>query len=176
MPQVQVRLVEDSQSPRPASLRTAPAPLWHPRPGRVHAMAKRGQEALQVEHAGGTWPAPWSAVLGPVQAVGHQLDRRRIHQMNHPLESGRRTSPPPSAEPDRIARCSSMPLEQALCHGRRYPLPGWACERVLLRLAVRDPRGQNGPGVQPQGINRHRESRLCVNWAKSSAGRELHGR
>ena len=150
MGEVQIRLVKDDNLPGLHARAHFPRPQVVMFPGGVHQGELR-QERLQIQpHMTlGRRLAP--TMFGPVQTPGDQLDGRRIHEVNHPLE------PEGEARPGTGAKVRGQRLQvrqhfpEQLFGQAGIPLPVGMGKPVLARR--RGPaNGRERPGVQPQGV------------------------
>src|SRR6266498_2275191 len=95
--QIQIGFVENHDLPGQQARAQLPSLLGVAVTRRVHD-SKSWQKTLQVQPqmTFGRRLAP--SMLGPVHAVGHQLNGGRIHEVDHPLETKGKSGPPPAAE------------------------------------------------------------------------------
>src|ERR1017187_6408807 len=148
--QVQIGFVENHDLPGQQARAHLPSFLGVTVARRVHD-GKPRQKTLQVEPqmTFGRRLAP--PMLGPVHAVGHQLNGGRIHQMDHPLETEGKPGPPPATK----ARTETLQVLQGL------PKQFLSHEGVALAIGIgkgvafgrgRSTNGREGAGVQGQRV------------------------
>lgn len=112
---------------------------------------KVGQQTLQVQSHVGFGRSLASAVLGPVQATGHQLQDRRIHDMNGHLEAKGWSPTPPRYESRRLFAQVAQHLPKQLLRHLGGPFPVGMGKSVAA--GCRCPaNARQRPGVQLQGI------------------------
>ena len=150
MGKIQIRLVKDDNLPGLHARAHFPRPPVVMFPGGVH-QRELGQERLQIQpHVtfGGRL-AP--AMFGPVQTPSDQLDRGRVHDMNHPLEpkGEARTVPCAKVRGQRLQVRQHFP--EQLFGQLGIPLPVGMGKPVLARRRGPANRRQRS-GAQPQGV------------------------
>src|SRR5439155_17944754 len=108
------------------------------------------QKTLQVEPQMTLGRRLASPMLGPVHTVGHQLQRGRIHQVDHPLEAeGKPATPATSKTRTEILQVLQSLPKQLLCHDR-VTLPIGIGKRVAL--------GRSSPTNRREGSRVQRQS------------------